>query len=305
MRALGPWQVSDIGLGCMNFSIPNGPALNDATRADAISAIHAALESGVNFLDSADIYGPSWDEFGYNESFVAEAVASWSGDKSSLVIATKGGITRKPGEVWGRNGSLDYLLRAAEASAGRLGVSKIQLWQHHRLDPSIDFETQFENVLVLKDRGIVEHIGVSNYNAEQLSKAIEISGGEIISVQNQFNPYYRQDLEVLSVAAANDIAYLPWSPFGGSQRAKHPETTRVFEKIAGNHQISAHASILAWLLSIPNCIPIPGASKKATVLDAVTATGVVLSDAELLEISEALAESEDLHHELIDQPSFR
>lgn len=305
MRNLGPWQVSNIGLGCMNFSIPNGPALDPATRDDAISAVHAALDSGVTLLDTADIYAPSWDEFGYNEKFVAEAFHSWSGNKDAVVIATKGGITRKPGETWGRNGTLDYLLRAAEASAGRLQVDKIQLWQHHRLDPSMDFETQFENILVLKQRGIVEHIGVSNYNAEQLTRAIELSGGEIVSVQNQFNPYYRQDLEVLSVAQANDIAFLPWSPFGGSDRAKNPETTKVFEEIAKNHNISSHAAILAWLLSIPGCIPIPGASKTKTVLDAITATDIELSESELLQISEALPESEELHWELQEQPKFR
>ncbi len=300
---LGPWRVSNIGLGCMNFTIPGGVGLTDPET--GIKAIHDALDLGIDFLDTADIYAPSWDDFGRNEKFVNEAVSSYQGDKSGLVIATKAGITRRPGETWGRESSLDYLLRAAEASALRLGVEKIQLWQHHRLDPSIEFETQVENLMVLKEAGLVEHIGVSNYNAEQLTKAIEITGGEIVSVQNQFNPYYRQDLEVLSVCLANDIAFLPWSPFGGSSRAKDAETTKVFEEIATELGISPHAAVIAWLLTIPGCIPIPGATKSENIEDLLAASEIELTEEQKLAIAEALPESEDLHWELIDQPAFR
>ena len=300
---IGPWQVSNIGLGCMNFTIPGGVGLTDPEL--GIKAIHDALDAGIDFLDTADIYAPSWDEFGKNEKFVAEALSSYSGNTKGLVVATKGGITRRPGEEFGRNGSVDYLLRAAEASCYRLGVSKIQLWQHHRLDPSMEFETQVENLMALKEAGFVEHLGVSNYNAEQLTKAIEITGGEIVSVQNQFNPYYRQDLEVLSVCLANDIAFLPWSPFGGSGRAKDAETTKVFEDLANELSISSHAAVIAWLLTIPGCIPIPGATKSENIKDLLAASEVELTEQQKLAIAEALPESEELHWELIDQPAFR
>jgi len=125
---LGNRQVSAIGVGCMNVSWiwSNGAALDPVRRQEsAIPAIHAALDAGVTLLDTADIYAPTWDAFGHNEIFVAEALRTWSGtkeQKDKVVIATKAGITRQPGERWGRNASLDYLLRAAEASAGRLGV---------------------------------------------------------------------------------------------------------------------------------------------------------------------------------------
>jgi aryl-alcohol dehydrogenase-like predicted oxidoreductase len=300
---IGPWRVSNIGLGCMNFTIPGGVGLSDPEL--GIKAIHDALDAGIDFLDTADIYAPSWDEFGKNEKFVAEALSSYSGNTKGLVVATKGGITRRPGEEFGRNGSVDYLLRAAEASCYRLGVSKIQLWQHHRLDPSMEFETQVENLMALKEAGFVEHLGVSNYNAEQLTKAIEITGGEIVSVQNQFNPYYRQDLEVLSVCIANDIAFLPWSPFGGSGRAKDAETTKVFEDLANELSISSHAAVIAWLLTIPECIPIPGATKSENIKDLLAASEVELTEQQKLAIAEALPESEELHWELIDQPAFR
>ncbi len=300
---LGPWRVNNVGLGCMNFTIPGGVGLTDPEK--GIQAIHDAIDSGVELLDTADIYAPSWDDFGRNEKFVSEALASYSGDKSNLVVATKGGITRRPGEVFGRNGSVDYFLRAAEASCYRLGVDKIQLWQHHRLDPSMDFETQVENLMVLKEAGFVEHIGVSNYNAEQLTKAIEITGGEIVSVQNQFNPYYRQDLEVLSVCLANDIAFLPWSPFGGSQRAKNEATTKAFNQLATELGVSSHAAVIAWLLTIPGCIPIPGATKSENIKDLLAASEIELSEEQKQAIADALPETEDLHWELIDQPAFR
>jgi len=300
---LGPWRVSNIGLGCMNFTIPGGVGLIDPEK--GISSIHDALDAGLDFLDTADIYAPSWDDFGRNEKFVAEALRTYSGPKDHLVVATKGGITRRPGEEFGRNGSVDYLLRAAEASCLRLGVEKIQLWQHHRLDPSMEFETQVENLMALKEAGLVEHLGVSNYNAEQLEKAIEITGGEIVSVQNQFNPYYRQDLEVLSVCLANDIAFLPWSPFGGSGRAKDPATTAVFESIAKELGISSHAAVIAWLLAIPGCIPIPGATKSKNILDLLKASEVELTEDQKQAIADSLPESEELHWELIDQPAFR
>ena len=300
---LGPWRVSNIGLGCMNFTIPGGVGLTEPEK--GISAIHDALDAGLDFLDTADIYAPSWDDFGRNEKYVAEALRAYSGPKDHIVVATKGGITRRPGEEFGRNGSVDYLLRAAEASCLRLGVEKIQLWQHHRLDPSMEFETQVENLLALKEAGLVEHLGVSNYNAEQLEKAIEITGGEIVSVQNQFNPYYRQDLEVLSVCLANDIAFLPWSPFGGSSRAKDPQTTAVFDSIAQELGISSHAAVIAWLLAIPGCIPIPGATKSENILDLLKASEIELTEDQKQAIADSLPESEDLHWELIDQPAFR
>jgi len=105
------------------------------------------LDAGVRLLDTADIYAPAWNEIGHNELFVAHALATWSAPaetKKSVLVATKGGITRADGEVWGRDGSREHLVRAAEASRERLGVNTIQLWQHHRLDASLDFETQVE-----------------------------------------------------------------------------------------------------------------------------------------------------------------
>ena len=179
-----------------------------ATRESTIAALHTALDNGVTLFDTSDIYAPTWVTFGHNEILVAEAMRTHPLGKDAI-IATKGGITRKPGEVWGRNSSLDYLLRAAEASAGRLGVEKISLWQHHRLDPNIAFETQLENLAGLKQRGIIDHIGVSNYSAKQLRRAVEVVG-PIATVQNQLSLAYRQEMDVLAVCEEFGIKYLPW-----------------------------------------------------------------------------------------------
>jgi aryl-alcohol dehydrogenase-like predicted oxidoreductase len=315
-RVLGPWKVSAIGLGCMPLSgmtSTPAPILND--RAGAIAVIHAALNAGVTLLDTADIYAPSWDTFGHNEALVAQAFASWSGSpaaKSKVVIATKGGITRGPNESWGRSSTSDYLFQAAESSAQRLGVDKIQLWQHHRLDPTVAFETQFENILLLQERGFVERIGVSNYNAEQLRRAIHIGGtpaqGGVISIQNQFSPRYRRDGDVLDLCQEYGIAFIPWSPLGGIGRAKGLDGPEfgAFDTVGSARGISAYATAVAWLLHRSlMMIPIPGATRIQSLQDTLTGISVQLTIAEMAELNESLPEDLPLDGELVDQPPFR
>jgi len=313
---LGNRQVSAIGVGCMNVSWiwSNGAALDPVRRQEsAIPAIHAALDAGVTLLDTADIYAPTWDAFGHNEIFVAEALRTWSGtkeQKNKVVIATKAGISRQPGERWGRNGSLDYLLRAAEASAGRLGVEKIDLWQHHRLDPEIVFETQVANILALKERGIVDQIGVSNYDAKQLEIAIKIAGGPdeggIVSIQNEFSPRYRYDLDVLAVCEKYGVAYLPWSPLGGMNNKKAITDSDAFEEVANKHNVSKYAIALAWeIKASSSVIPIPGATRTESILDCITALDVTLSDEDFEYLNANLPESADYSSELVPKPAHR
>ena len=315
-RRLGPWQIYPIGIGCMNPSWQGGTALDPKLRREsAIPALHAALDAGVRLLDTADIYAPTWRDYGHNELFVREAVESWSGSasqKAEVVIATKAGIARRPGEEWGRNSSLDYLLRAAEASAARLGVNKIQLWQHHRQDPTISFEQQFENVLVLKERGIVDQIGVSNYDAKQLEIAVRMGGkpeeGGVISVQNQLSPRYRHELGVLEVCERYGIAYLPWSPLGGSHSKAEiaPNSQTVFEQVGAELGLSPYATALAWLLKLsPTMIPIPGPTRVETVKDCLMATTVELTDEQLERIQANLPKQVEESDELYPKPPYR
>lgn len=275
-----------------------------------IEAIQAGLSAGITLLDTADIYAPSWNTLGHNEKLVAEALRTWNAsaeDKARVVIATKGGITRKPGEVWGRNGSMDYLLRAVEASAGRLGVEHIDLWQHHRMDPSMTFDEQFENVLHLREQGIVKRIGLSNVSGEMLTRAIKLGGKAVVSVQNEWSPRYRQWADVLDICEANGIAYLPWSPLGGrSFFDQLPTRFATISQIAAERGVSAYVITLAWhLKQSPVIIPIPGASKKSSALDSVNAATFELSDQEFERIQQSLGESDELHEELIDLPVLR
>jgi aryl-alcohol dehydrogenase-like predicted oxidoreductase len=295
----------------MNPSWLGGTALDPVLRYEsAIPALHAGLDAGITLLDTADIYAPTWDAMGHNELLVAEALRTWSGTKAQkdqVVIATKAGITRQPGEKWGRNASLDYLLRAAEASASRLGVEKIALWQHHRLDPNIEFETQFENVLVLLQRGIVGQIGVSNYDAKQLEIAIGIAGkGVIASVQNEFSPRYRHDLDVLAICEANDIAFLPWSPLGGTRQKSEISGSSAFEEMAVKYGASPFAIALAWEIKYsPSVLPIPGATRVESVLDCVSALDVDLSQADFEYLSNNLPEEAPVSAELSPKPKHR
>ena len=313
---LGNREVSAVGIGLMNVSWiwSNGAALDPVRRQEsAIPAIHAGLDAGITLLDTADIYAPTWDAFGHNEIFAAEALRTWSGSKeqkAKVVVATKAGITRQPGERWGRNGTLDYLLRAAEASAGRLGVDKIDLWQHHRLDPDVVFETQFSNVLALKERGIVDQIGVSNYDANQLEIAVKMGGtpeeGGIVSVQNEFSPRYRYDLDVLEVCEKYGITFLPWSPLGGVRTKSEISEASVFEELAPKYSASPFALALAWEMKYsPAVLPIPGATRAESILDCVSASEIELSDDDFEHISANLPEQAEYSSELLPKPAHR
>ena len=285
----------------------NGIALgSDEAYQKVLSALHVAMDEGVTFFDTADIYASAWNTFGQNELMVADALRTWSGSaeqKAKIVIGTKAGITRKPGEIWARNASVDYLLRAAEASAGRLGVSKLDLWQHHRTDPSLGFEEQVQNLDAVRQRGIIEHIGVSNYSAKQLTRALEILGtpeeGGIVSIQNQLNPVYRQELDVLEVCEQYGVVYLPWSPSKGVK-----ELDSVFGAIAADQGKSTHAVALAWLRSLsPTIVPIPGVTRVETVLDNLSGLDIKLSDQEIAEINAKLPATLPMDAELLgDQP---
>lgn len=313
LRTIGNKKLFPIGMGCMKISANAPDVVLDPARIEAMTElVHGALDLGVNLFDTADIYAPTWKMFGHNETFIADSVRSWKGDSSKVVIATKGGLVRNPGEVWGRQGLVEYLLRAAEASAGRMQVDKIGLWMQHRLDLNIAFETQVESVLAVRERGIAENVGVSNYSPEQLLKAIEIGGkpeqGGIASVQNEFNPKYRQHAEIIQICAENGIAFIPFVPVASNARYGRNgiDDLPVFTAMAQAKGVSNYALTMAWHLRHSPCvIPIPGATKLSSIQDSVTGAYLELTDAEFDELNQSLPESAPLHEELIAQPAFR
>jgi aryl-alcohol dehydrogenase-like predicted oxidoreductase len=280
-RRIGDVQVSCVGLGCMPMSSEH---MLDK-REQAIQTIHRALDLGITLLDTANIYAPAWDQVGHNEALVAEALRTYSGEASllDLMLTTKGGITRGPGETWGRNSSADALRAACEDSMQQLGVDVIDLYQHHRHDPSITYAEQMQALKALKDANLIRRIGLSNVNAQELKVALEDLGGPddggVVSVQNEYSPRYRGDADVLAMCTELGIAFLPWSPLGGSEQA-HAVGAHyaAFAEVGKECGVSAQEVVLAWLLSLsPVMIPIPGATRPATVDSIVHSVSVTLT----------------------------
>ena len=318
-RALGPYSVSAIGMGCMPLSFPHDRSPDLINQPDvAIAVIHAALDAGITLLDTADIYAPSWNSMGHNEILVGKALASWQAtpeQKSKVIITTKGGITREAdGSMFGkggRNASKHYLYRAVEASAYKLGLDKIPLWQHHRTDPDLSYEEQFENVMTLKEHGYVAEIGLSNVSAQMLRHAIKAGGtpaqGGIISVQNEFSPNYRHWADVIYICTEYGIAYLPWSPLGGGGNFKKIATGEIgaFKSMADSKGVSPYALTIAWHLNqFPTSIPIPGASKASSILDSLSGVDIKLSASEIAELNASCPTNTPESKELLDDLKF-
>lgn len=319
-RKLGPYTVSAIGMGCMPLSFPQDrdpDLINDPER--AISVLHAALDAGITLFDTADIYAPTWNTMGHNEILVGRALHTWNGtpeQKAKVVITTKAGITREENGTMfghgGRNSSRHYLYRAVEASASKMGLSKIPLWQHHRTDPSISYEEQFDNVMTLKDHGYVAEIGLSNVNSQMLLHAIKAGGtpaqGGIISVQNEYSPSYQHWADVIDICNEYGIAFLPWSPLGGGGNFRRLASGEIgsFATMAEQKGVTAYALTIAWhLAQFPTSIPIPGASKATSILDSLSGTDIVLSDDEVAELNQSCPTDTPINSELLDIAQLR
>lgn len=286
-RMLARREVSAIGLGAMPLSMNNDGVY--PTPDEAVATVHAALDAGVTLIDTADIYAPAWNEVGHNERIVAEAVRTWAGDASGVLLTTKGGITRAEGEQWGRDGSLDYLRSAVEASLRNLGVDRIELYQYHRPDRSLVYARIIENLATLRDEGLIGAIGISNASVEEIEIAQDVLGeGGLASVQNEFSPRHPGSIDELRHCSENDIAFLPWSPLGGTGGGARAVGDRfaVFAEIARAHAVSPQRVVLAWELALgETVIPIPGARRAASIVDSASAVDLVLSDDEVARCS--------------------
>jgi aryl-alcohol dehydrogenase-like predicted oxidoreductase len=277
-RRLGPYEVYPIGLGAMPLS--QGGNVRPSEE-QAIATIHAALDAGVTYIDTADIYAPSFDTMGHNERLVAKALKAYGGSLDGVVVGTKGGITRPADGEWGRNGTLDYLRSAVESSLRALDVDVIDLYQWHRPDRSIDFAEGVANFETLHDEGKVKAIGLSNVNIEEIDIAVEVLGaGGLASVQNEFSPRFRSSRDELDHCGRLGIAFLPWSPLGGTGSGSKTvgETYPALQQIAGKDDVSPQQVVLAWELSLgSHVIPIPGASRPASITDSARAADLQLS----------------------------
>lgn len=280
-RTLGPFTVSAIGLGAMPLSLAYG-SIPDRER--ALRTVHAALDAGITLIDTADIYAPSWDTMGHNEVLVAEALRTYPGDRGGVVVATKGGITRGPGETWGRDGSETYLGGRLEASLLALGRDVIDLYQWHRPDLWQPFGEVVQTLGRLRDEGLVRAVGLSNVNTEQIELAAEILGpGGLASVQNQFSPRFRSSREELELCGRLGVAFLPYSPLGGEGRVGLVASCfPAFAEIGLERDVSPQQVVLAWELALgEHVIPIPGSTRPESVTDSARATDLRLTDEEV------------------------
>ena len=284
-RTIGNRQVGAIGLGAMPLSIEGRP-----DRAQAIATIHAALDAGVTLIDTADAYCLGPEEVGHNEVLVAEALAAYGADTSGVLVATKGGHLRPGDGRWTQNGDPAYLKQAARASASRLGVDAIGLYQFHRPDPRVPYADSVGALAELLDEGVIELAGISNASITQIDEARGILGERLVSVQNQFSPRHTSALAELEHCAQLGLAFLPWSPLGGIAHAGQVgATASVMSEIALAREVSAYQVVLAWELALdPVVIPIPGASRPASILDSARAADLQLDAADLVRIENYL-----------------
>ncbi|MUK00524.1 aldo/keto reductase [Vibrio cholerae] len=283
-RSLGGTPVSALGLGGMPMSIEGRP---DEDR--SIRTIHAALDAGVTLIDTADAYHRDANEVGHNETLIAKALGSYGSDSSRVLVATKGGHLRPGDGSWTQNGHPDYLKEAAKASLKRLGGDAIDLYQFHRPDTDVPYEDSVGALKDLLDEGVIRMAGISNATVDQIRKANQVLDGKLVSVQNQFSPAFRSSEDELRYCGENDIAFLPWSPLGGIQKAGGlGEHFAAFQEIADKRGVSPQQVCLAWELALaPTVIPIPGASRPESIQDSAQASELELSADELEALSRA------------------
>jgi len=273
-RNLGDEVVSAIGLGGMPLSIEDRP-----DRAQSIATIHAALDAGITFIDTADAYHRDADDLGHNELLIAEALKSYGGSNSTVIVATKGGSLRPGDGSWYQDGRSEYLKEAAKASAKRMGVDAIDLWQFHRPDENVPYADSLGAVAELLDEGVIRLAGISNANPDEIRLAQEILGGRLTSVQNQYSPAFRSSQPELDLCDQLGIAFLPWSPLGGiTSAADLGSSFAPFAEVAAELDVSPQQVALAWeLAQSPHVIAIPGSRRAETIEDSAAAADLTLS----------------------------
>ena len=273
-------SISAIGLGGMPLSLSGRPS-----ESDAIAVVHRALDLGITLLDTADSYCQDETDKHHNERLLFKALQQYSGDTSQVMIATKGGLMR-PNGSWTRNGNPDHLRKTIHESFEALGGKQaIAVWQYHSPDPEYSIQASLAPVREAVDAGLIRYVGVSNFSVEQIRQARDVV--EIVSVQNQYNPWYREPERdgVLAYCQQESLTFLPWSPLGGSRRVKNLPEIQAIAQLAQTKGISVYCLILAWLMAKSPCVvPIPGASKVGSIEDSVKAADVSLSAIEVEQI---------------------
>jgi aryl-alcohol dehydrogenase-like predicted oxidoreductase len=275
---IGDRSVGAIGLGEMPLSIEGRPDEDQAIR-----TLHAALDAGMTLIDTADAYSLGTYEHGHGERLVAKALATYGGDASQVLVATKGGHYRPGDGSWKVDGRPEYLRSACEASLKALGVDAIGLYQFHRPDRNVPYAESVGTLAELLDEGKILMAGISNASVEQIDEARRVLGGRLVSVQNQFSPDFRSSEGELAHCQEVGLAFLPWSPLGGIGNAaqiehRHP----AFAEVAARRGVTPQQITLAWMLAKGDrVVPIPGSSRPQTVTASAEAAALELSPAEV------------------------
>jgi aryl-alcohol dehydrogenase-like predicted oxidoreductase len=266
----GDLPVHRLGFGAMRVT-GRGIWGEPADGAECLRTLKRLPELGVNFIDTADSYGPD-----VSEKLIREALHPYKG----LVIATKAGLTRSGPNQWSPKGDPKYLIAQAHKSLDKLGVKQIDLWQLHRIDSRVPRDEQFAAIKTLLDEGVIRHAGLSEVSVEDIKAASKVF--KVATVQNRYNLADRASEDVLDHCERHGIGFIPWYPLAAGDLAKPGS---LLDAIARRHKAAPSQIALAWVLKrSPVMLPIPGTSKLAHLEENVAAAGIALSDEEFAEL---------------------
>jgi pyridoxine 4-dehydrogenase len=266
----GDLTVNRLGFGAMRITGDGiwGPP---ADPEEAKAVLRRAIELGVNFIDTADSYGPH-----ISEELIHEALHPYPDD---LVIATKGGLERTGPGQWPRNGRPEHLIEACEGSLRRLELEQIPLYQFHRPDPMVPLEDSIGALVTLKEQGKIRHIGLSNVTEEQLRRAQRLT--PIVSIQNRYNVDDRRSEPLVDLCEQEQMVFLPWAPI------QNLDSNRIVQQLAQRYNATPRQIVLAWLLArSPSMLPIPGTGSVSHLDDNVAAAAIKLTPAELASVKD-------------------
>ena len=270
----GDLRINRLGFGAMRIT-GRGVWGDPPDVATAVRVLQRAVSLGVNFIDTADSYGP-----GTSESLIARALHPYAPE---VIIATKGGLVRPGPDHWNRDARPEHLRQACEESLRRLCRERIDLYQLHAPDPKVRLEDSIGELVRLRGEGKIRHIGVSNVSVAELKRCERLT--PIVSVQNRYNLEDRDSEDVLAYCESKGIAFLPWAPLGSGRHARGSGSLRVLAKVAARHGITVGQASIAWLLGrSPVMLPIPGTGSIAHLEENVAAGSIRLTPQDMQDL---------------------
>ncbi|HTK11665.1 MAG TPA: aldo/keto reductase [Ktedonobacteraceae bacterium] len=259
----GDLPVYRMGFGAMRLTGPGiwGPP---ADKQQCLAVLRRALELGVNFIDTADAYGPN-----ISEELIAEALYPYP---EGVIIATKGGLIRTGPGVWPRDGRPEHLREALDGSLQRLRLERIDVYQYHRVDPNVPLEDSMGELARLREQGKIRHVAISNVDADQLARARKIV--PIVTVQNRYNLDDHESEAMIDFCEREGIGFIPWAPLGGGPLSAGEK----LDQIAKRYNATPHQIVLAWLLKRSSAmLPIPGTASLAHLEENVASATIQLT----------------------------